>query len=68
MFDRYDEKKKREVKITPKVQTLEDLKPIPLEPLNRFPGKKRKESIAYSVITAVSLIYKDLAEGARAAQ
>ena len=56
-----------EVQISPKVKKLTDLKPVPLEPMIRFAARKRKESIAYSVISAVSLIYEDLAKGAQLA-
>lgn len=62
------EPKEEKPKITPKVQNLSDLTPVPLEPTSRFQGRKRKESIAYSVITAVSLIYEDLAIGAKQAE
>ena len=48
-----------------KVKKLKDLEPIPLEPVSKFVGRRRKESIAYSVISAVSLIYEDLAKGAK---
>ena len=51
-----------------KIENLADLKPVPLEPMLRFPTRKRKESIAYSVISAVSLIYEDLARGAELAK